>query len=429
MDKDSKISLRHNYKWYSVESLFAFIVILSAGGTTKYQMYLYAVKSVESLILLFISLYLIAKHKKGHDIQKICKLILLLLVWGLLGTAISGYGCEYYALIFNIISSFAFYVCYEEEIFVRFEKTVTMLAALSLILFLVCMIVPWMTNLIYMLSIIDTSTGGTVDASIGVFGLSRTADTGAFFLNRRNLGFAWEPGRFASILVVAIFFNMVRNNFKLKNKGFYILFATLISTQSTTGYLAMLLPMLAYAYYKKSNVYIYIFAVLFVIAFFSISFMGEKVLNLWNWQENQSSQFYDDIDYYARNERIYVPQRFEGIFYEFLNFINSPIWGYGKDFANSYINKDIFKAGVIFCSNGCIQVLSQYGFLVGCLLYYFLYLSSRSLTNLYKYKGTFLFLILFVLINISYNFWAISVFTSFVMYGFYEKNKYRNSNV
>ena len=53
----------------------------------------------------------------------------------------------------------------------------------------------------------------------------------------RNAGFAWEPGAFATYINMAIFINLIRHKFKLRNnRKLWVFIIALATTFSTTGY-------------------------------------------------------------------------------------------------------------------------------------------------------------------------------------------------
>ena len=159
--------------------------------------------------------------------------------------------------------------------------------------------------------------------------------------------------------------------------------------------------------------------------------MNEKIWSLWNWQQNQSTHFDNQMMYYADNEVNYVPQRFEGLYYDILNFLHSPLWGYGSDFTNSYVNTVMFQGARIYASDGIMQIFSSTGIFVAVFFYWLLFRSSMMISKTLGYKGTFLFVTMFLLVNISYNFWMITIYTSMILFSlfYHEETEYNNSNV
>lgn len=91
------------------------------------------------------------------------------------------------------------------------------------------------------------------------------------FSRGRNIGIFWEPGLFAIMIAIALFFLIFESN-KRSNFKLLVLVLALISTYSTTGYILLSLIILAYVYARKnSNKWLILLAtVLFVgiMAFF-----------------------------------------------------------------------------------------------------------------------------------------------------------------
>lgn len=410
---------------------FIVFVIWSAGGATEYQTYLYSPNHIATIPILFMCFCFLYQVKREEKLKNLIWVIFFLLVWGTLGSYMSGYNCNYFYLIYNIFLSYTICKIYGKDLFVFYENIVTVLSCISVIAFLSVILMPPIGDLLKTISVTHRGAG-LWESNVLLFGIQQIDYETAILFGRRNLGFAWEPGRFAVIVVIALFFNLIINQFKLrKNKNFWILFITLITTQSTTGYGAAVVLFLLYFYNSKYKSAIVPVCITLFLAFSSLSFMNDKIANLWNWQDNQSAHYFEQMMYYADNETNYVPQRFEGMFYDILNFIHSPLWGYGQDFTNSYVNTILFPGARVYSSDGLVQIFSSAGVFVALFLYVSLYKSSSILSKELSYQGAGMFLVLFALVNVSYNFWSITIFTSMVFYSLFknEKGKYYNSNL
>ena len=100
---------------------------------------------------------------------------------------------------------------------------------------------------------------------------------------RRNLGFTWEPGRFACWILLGMYFNLVRNKFNIKNKSFIILFLSLLTTLSTTGYSLLVVLILFVLMNKKSKLSKVIIVLCVVLVFptvWGLSIMSDKIEGL-----------------------------------------------------------------------------------------------------------------------------------------------------
>jgi hypothetical protein len=105
----------------------------------------------------------------------------------------------------------------------------------------------------------------------------------------RNCGMFWEPGAFAGYLVLALFFLIRDGQYKavISRQGLLII-ATLLTTQSTTGYLAFLVLLVLYvsssSLIKHKNAKLVAFPLLFfglvsviLVLYSQVSFLGEKI--------------------------------------------------------------------------------------------------------------------------------------------------------
>ena len=120
---------------------------------------------------------------------------------------------------------------YNEKVFEYYEHCVTKLSLIAVFLWLLSWLLPFMPSLLKAVS--PNWIHALEESNILIFGL-QPADYSGALVFRRNCGFAWEPGRFACIILVAMFINMARTKFQLrKNKNLRILLVALLTTQST----------------------------------------------------------------------------------------------------------------------------------------------------------------------------------------------------
>jgi len=322
----------------------------------------------------------------------------------------------------NILIAYILIRVYDFRMFFLYEKVVTGMAALSIIFWLSQVLMPSVfTAFMKATSIHEFPSGGTIIASNIFFSLSdyaRGVYEGHFL--PRNSGFSWEPGRYASMLLFALFFNIIRIKFDVvNNKPFWILIVALLTTQSTTGYLGVVIIVFMIIFNKDSK-----FAVLstpFIIlsiaaAIVFLPFMADKISSFWfNIETIESIQV--QVDYYM-NESSYdikiVPQRFDSMVYHFMNFKDSPLLGYGIAPINSYVQKEI--SSFISPTGGIIRLFSQFGIIIGIIAYFSLYKSSVWFSRFFGYKGEWWLFTLFTLLSVSYSFWIVPVFMSLWMF-------------
>ena len=128
--------------------------------------------------------------------------------------------------------------------------------------------------------------------------------------------------------------------------------------------------------------------------------------------------------YYAKENIQYVPQRWEGLVYDFLNIMYSPYIGYGDNNLYSYISAELFFGLDIDLVNGLVQIIAMLGIPLGILFYIIMYHSSMMLSFIYNYKGKYLFFMLLCAVNVSYNFFFEPIIIAFVSSSYFIKGKY-----
>lgn len=419
-------------KYGFIDIAFFIFVVWSAGGATVYQGYLYSPNTIAAIPIIGVCLYMLRKRNIAFFNPQLLKIVFALFVWGAVGTFYKGYNCNYFYLIYNIFIAYTIIIVFNHEIFSYYARIMTFFSLISIVAFFAVLLFPAFGELLKIISI--ENKGGLWESNVILFGIQSIDPSAAIIFPRRNLGFAWEPGRFSVLVVVAMFFNLITNNYQLKNnKNFWILLLTLITTQSTTGYVCGAFVLLAYFYNSRYKSWVIPISLIILLIFSSLSFMNDKIVYTWNWQENQTANFYNQMEFYGSQDITYVPQRFEGIFYDILNFIYSPMWGYGTDWKNAYVNTVLFSGGRIYASDGVVQIFASCGLFVALGLYYLLCKSSAIISSIFSFRGKSFYFILFVLVNFSYNLWAITIFVVFLFYPIFTneriQTKYHNNSL
>ena len=155
-----------------------------------------------------------------------------------------------------------------------------------------------------------------------------------------------------------------------------------------------------------------------MLTLYNLPFVGEKINTLLNIEDQTAKSEYDLS---VKEHDTYVPQRFEGLAYEYQNIINDPILGYGLEINNSYVKKHIFQELVL--SNGILKVIARYGLIIGGLFYFLLYKSSKYITGFFNLKGGIIYLLLYIFISISYDFTTVPFFLSAVIFYLFTDKK------
>ena len=207
--------------------------------------------------------------------------------------------------------------------------------------------------------------------------------------SNRNYGMFWEP----SVLALFVFTSLLLQEFlKIRNVNFprhYVLIAylTIISTQSTGGYIYMFLHFLFFntTIQKNKGLLYPLVLIMGMIAFTNISFLQEKIIG-----------FINDSD--VTNEHHYFNGRLNFTFMMSL-FLQEPIFGIGQ-------RSQLLSAGIIEGSllNGYLSILVTYGIFV-FIFYNFLLLKSALIWNKDIINMRLIgFIVCFIIMNMNNGF-------------------------
>jgi hypothetical protein len=412
-------------------SYFFMIVIYSAMATdfTK-SMYAYYHQPIGFLIPIVMTIILVLRNGVTFNNKNLLVIIFILAVWTFMQYIKSSqYNTSYsFFMFYNVIIAFIVATVYRFKMFHLYEKIIVQLTIVAILGWLMMIFIPNTLGQIIDVIKLPNSESGILRGNILIFSMTKAttyAKEEVWGLTR-NSGFSWEPGRYATMVIIAIFFNMVRTRFQFKkNKEIWILLVGLITTQSTTGFvsLAIIITFLLYNKNIKNAILYLVLLIPLSLAVYNLPFIGEKLDKL----SDKSSMEKVDQDLKYNDDGSYVPQRFDGLAFEFMNILNDPILGYGNDPQYSYVKKHISKD--LFLSNGLIKVFASYGLFLGAIFFLFLYKSSKVIINSYGLKGGIFFMLLYMSISISYDFTTVPFFLATVMFSqFVEPNFQFNRN-
>lgn len=279
------------------------------------------------------------------------------------------------------------------------ERIITSLSLIDLFLW-ICVVVlgiPFFSNI----SLLTPAAPTITSASFLIFNVTSITDNAIL---PRNCGFAWEPGRFASIVCLAIVFNIYRHKGKLtlrKNKNLIILLASLLSSFSTTGYVCFICVLIytLFVHYKSKFILPFYIVVLptLIYSFYNIDFLATKIIETMNPEEFVVNT--GDVDTVEQLEMVYTPQRFECMMLQGMNFLNDFLIGFGT--GPSYTTRNISPN--ISISTGIFAMLAQFGIFIG-IIFCYAYIKSSYLLGKHYNSPTYLFLVCYLCISVSYSF-------------------------
>ena len=403
----NKIQIR-GYKY-----LFMFLMVMWVARTTPLTSFKMGENPILASVYISILIYYFSKYCKRGVHPLLLFLVLFCLWYACICFKYGGLQNINFTFIYSIIIvHVAFNILNRYEFVLFYEDIIVKLSIISLIVWMLVNVFPT-TMPRFMHSIAVYENHPPTETNSIIVGMGSQIIMGI----RRNIGFTWEPGRFSCFILLALFFNLIRNKFSLsikKNKNLYVLLLTLISTLSTTGYGVFGVIVLFYYLNVQttSKIALSILVVTLFPSIIALSFMEDKMVSLLDMDSEIKSIEY----HYREGTEIVCPQRFAGLYFEFQNFIHDFWFGYNKEM-NSWINHTLFRGVIVTSTQGLIP--SKNGILMGLFFYYWLWKSSKLMSKAYHYKGSYIFMVLFMLINISYDFWENCIFMYFYFSAFY----------
>jgi hypothetical protein len=230
--------------------------------------------------------------------------------------------------------------------------------------------------------------------------------------NNRNCGFMFEPGAFGSLLAIAIGLNLIHNNFKLKNKRLIILVIALITTQSTTAFLALICVILFYLVNKglKKGIILIPVGVILIYFLFQLPFMSKKISDL---SDNPDKQLNQTIQLGYDSQRTQSLGRFAGLLLNYEDFRKSPVFGIGGHDAYTEKAEHHWDVNSV---NGLGNYLVTFGLFGILFLIFNLSKTFSSVTMDSKLKGNYYLVLMVLVISFSFMLIETPLFFSFQIY-------------
>lgn len=228
----------------------------------------------------------------------------------------------------------------------------------------------------------------------------------------RNSGFCWEPGVFSCFIVLAIYFQLLKDRFKvdLNPVRYIVLLVALITTQSTTGFAGFLVVLICYVVnIEKTNRFkYYVLGVFLLVPFlFVLPSQMEKIENQLNNDLGEKIALLADSDAERSLER------FDSIQVLFIDFINNPIIGIGADRSISYIG----KLGLdVSPTSGIGNMFARYGIFLMIPFFIILYNTSFLIANFHSDKFGYGFLLIICVLGFSFSILETPIYLSLIFF-------------
>lgn len=427
------VSLFKQDKIRTFEYIYFFVMIIYMAQIDSYTSRMVGTLSPPLFPFLFpiiLTIILLDRNKVKFDDKRLIRIILVFAIWTVLLFAHKqSYGSDqyshYFFLFYSIIIAYIHVQVFGKKMLPLYEHIMVRLCLISLILWGIAVIYPG--SAAFFRSFPESGAGHNVlyvfkwmDSSIRELDIVYNGIL-------RNAGFSWEPGRFAIMVALAIFCNLTRCGIKFKgNLSGIILLLSMISTQSTTGYIATIVLYSFFAFKKFNLQYILAFFIFVVPVAYQLSkldFMREKIEEQLEIDDDLE-RINESMDYVNKtkksNEYVGSLARFPSMYFEIINIEHDPILGYGRNAGRSYFSQRI--SGNFVLVGGLLKIFGQYGIPLGLLLYFFLYKSSAALRKDFKVRKGTLFT-LFIIISFAYPLFSTPIFTAFWLYGLFRKEE------
>ncbi len=324
----------------------------------------------------------------------------------------------YSQYILHIFTGIIIIKTYGKDLGVYFEKSMVLLSAISIIGWLIELMGG--SNILLKIPFVFDNTLGNGDYSILFYTLA--SNIGGIM---RNSGCAWEPGLFSVMLCIAIIFNISNKKGIKLDKRLLILLSALITTFSTTGYVvAMVILACHYIFSSRIKtphkiIYICIIGVTFYFIN-NLPFMADKInsrINIDNFSINDGA-----LEWHEKEGNLFTVDRFEGLYLDYLNFLEAPVIGYGLQREDSYVYNNI--SSNIITSNGIMKQFAQLGLFLSIMLLILTYKSCIKFNSIYHFDAPWILFIVIIIGSISYMFDSTPIMRAIELYALYNTKKF-----
>lgn len=369
-------------------------------------------------LYLFVAFYLLVKSRKyiKHILNNI--IVGLAVMWVIIHRILDPSFAPFNHILFilDIILGLSIAYYYKETLILYYEKILVILSGVSIMFWLI--LISFGTSVFPRL--FKGMAFGNDCWSLLIFTVNNISSSDLYFNIIRNPGFAWEPGIFASMVVIAIVFNILKNKGEIiiKSKSFIILLLALLTTFSTTGYTAFFAVIVLH-YINKSSLNLFkriliLFAILVSSLYiYNLPFISDKIEKYSN-SENYLSN--GNLNYWESEGKVVTVQRFEGLELDLLNIFDKPLAGYGVDRTNSFVGRTISES--VITSNGLLKPFAMFGVLLALPIFVCFYLSSKKISVDFNYSNYRLVFLSILILSVSYDLFQAVIIHSLQFYYF-----------
>lgn len=407
------IKLLDNTKISKYNYFYMMCMMVYLGYATVFARSLGNIATWGNTFALIITVIFINKNKVKFKKNYIIS-ILVFLLYALVTTVNNGIISPMWISQWIIWLTIAYCIIYtfKDNFFVVLETLIYHLCIISFIFWFLDIVAPSTLNSIASVIHFSSPHGGeksNVAYNLIFYTLGSHEKLSDFVFIKRNAGFAWEPGAFASYICMAILCNSLRKDFKIKkNIPLIVFIIALFSTQSTTGTLILLAMVASWLIIKRKFWYALILVPIGIYVF-QLPFVQEKLLNEYNNLEvfNLSN---------TTDNETYTLGRMASFLLNWQEFLRHPLIGLGGWTGGTWLQK--FGYDNVATISGIGEMLAMYGAIMTSLFLYLIYKSARLIAKTTSRNGYLIFIAI-IGMAISYSMWKHPIYICFWMYGVY----------
>ncbi len=388
-------------------------MLIYAGQATVFARSLGDIRTLGTTFAIFITIVFIFHNGISFSRQYGYSLLVFLL-YAVISSINNGQVNPTWIIEWFIKLTMAYCICqyFGSKLFVVIETALFHLSIIALFFWFIHLVAP-----VFMLNMVKTfefstpyTEEGNVYANMLFYTVNRgtiSGDVSVFAIwNVRNAGFTWEPGAFACIICLGVFCNVLRTKLSFRNNYALVIFlANLLSTQSTTGGLILIMMGTLWLFANRKFAWGGIMIPL-ALGLYSLPFVGGK------FSEELSGL--DTMDYTritgGNLGRIYSLQL------DIMEFLRHPILGLGGWTKGSWYLQQGYEFNTV-SGIGCL--LSQYGAIMSLLFIFLLVKSCNYIKRLTGSRSAYILIVTMLGTMFSYNLWQHPLFISFWMFGIF----------
>ena len=411
---------------------FFFFIVLMLGRSTAFICNLDPRTQPLSFIALMLTSFVLLRktNNLGHSSNYVVVLLFFIpwVVYHYFEDTAFQYG-SYAQLSIKLFVGLILAVHYKESLISYFWRIISLLCTISIPFWIIANIIGIQNLALFAPFDQWLGEGSSFLVYTTLENLDNTSDRAQMLYGSilRNPGFCWEPGRFASSIVLAMTCYIISNKGKIewKSWAWLSMLVALITTQSTTGYVTFLIMM---ALHYMINVQVSfskkllnsIVMVVVISYALTLPFMQEKIMN--NADENTwITQNYEE-GWIGKSDRVITVDRSEGLYLDFLNLQYKPIMGYGLAPVDSYVYN--YLSQNLTTSNGLLSPLSKLGLLLGIPYFLLFYFGTRKISKKYSKNETYLMFVVAMIFQYSYNYMFEIFFFALALYAITKNTDY-----